>query len=493
MRCSAMRVIPVGPRRRARVPAPTRAALVLAVLFPLAASTARAEFGASLQTVARAYDSLETIDDIERVRSWRSLDQYARLTWDDLGRRKAWTIDTSLRYRLDWGTGKASYEHVDEEAGPGTRYDDDVDVMIARASWRSERGLVGVQLGRIQSVTGMGWKAFDGARLDFARLRNLRVFTFAGAPVDLAVNGAPDLGGFTCGAGVTGIVPRHGTFGVDYEIRKIDSDATALTSGFPRTTTEETAGFDMDLRFKDTEIAGNADYSLVYDSFGETAILLRQGIARRHHATLGLTRVRPIFPTDSIYAVFESNPYDEVRASYEFSTDSGRLAVGGYASRESYEDTALPGGDDIQRVAATVRWQDRSHGSHRSEGGWLDGWSGSRLTVRHDSDFDVTPRLRVGGGASFQDFENFAHLTDRDQIWALRARVGHDHFGKWDLALEVEQYFGRDRNATRGVLTFGTRFGSARHERPWWGGRIQHAWRPPVASSRDSQAEETEQ
>lgn len=441
--------------------------LTLAVLAALAAPHARAEFGGNLSTIARAYDSLQTIDGVQRVRSWRPIDQYARLTWDDLGPRRAWTIDTSVRLRLDWGTGTGTDDH-------------DFDVMIARAGWTSRGGLVGIQLGRIQSLAGFGWKAFDGARLDFAKLPNLRVSCFAGLPVEFADGGEPDVGSFTWGAGVTGVMPGHGSFGVDYELRK-----------FGDATTEESAGLDVSLRFEDTEISANADYSLLFDSFGESTLAIGQDVAGRHHVEARATRVEPIWSADSIFAVFDINPFTELRLSYEFHGGEG-LVIGGYASREDYQDTALPGPQDIRRAAVTARWGGRRRALHRSEIGWLDGWTGSRVALRHDSDWSATSRLRVGAGASMQDFRNFARLTDRDQIWSLRGRIAHDHYGRWNVGLEVEQFLGRDRDTMRGLLTFGTRFGSARRERPWWGGRASDAWTPPPATRSDAEASKEE-
>ena len=449
---------------RARPSSSLVPALALSLaLVAVFAIPARAEFGGNISFVGRAFDKLETLPGTQGVRSWRSADTYARLSWDDLGKQHAWTVDTSLRYRLDWGTGKTVNDH-------------DLDVLIARATWRSPARLLGLQLGRIQSLTGRGWKSFDGARLDFPKLPHLRVFVFAGLPVQLAESGAPDIGTFTWGTGVTGILPHHGSIGVDYELRKFGS-----------ITAEETAGFDASFRFGDTEISANADYDMVMDSFGETAIVVGQSIGAQHHLEARAVRVQPITPVDSIISAFDVNGYDEARLSYEF--DAGPemkdLALGGYVSRENYVDTDLAGQQDIQRASVTARWTGRREARHRSEAGWVDGWSGSRLALRHDSDWGLTPRMRIGVGASFQDFENFARLTDRDQIYAMRARLAHDHDGRWSIAAEVEQYIGRDRDTLRGMLTFGKRFGIARNERPWWGGRSNSGWAPNLPAGAD--------
>ena len=442
---------------RARRPI-SPASLVRVLVVALAAAhvpPARAEFGGNVSMVARAFDKLETLDGLQRCVSYRPVDMYTRLSWDDLGKRHAWAIDTSVRYRLDWGTGKVQDDH-------------DLDVLIARATWRSPSRLLGLQLGRIQSVTGLGWKSFDGARLDFPKLPHLRVFVVAGLPVELAESGAPDTGSFTWGTGVVGMFPHHGSIGVDYELRR-----------FGDLTTEETAGFDAAAQFGNTHVAVNADFDMVMDEFGETALVLGQDIARKHHVEARVVRVQPVTPIDSVFAVFDVNGYDEARLAYEFNADSG-LSIGGAISREDYVDTELTGDQDIDRVSATARWNGHHEARHRSELSWLDGWTGSRLALRHDSDWGLTPRLRIGLGASFQEFENFARLTASDQIYAVRTRLVHDHDGRWSVGAEIEQYFGRERDTLRGMLTVGARFGSARHERPWWGGRLRGGWAPPM-------------
>ena len=454
------------------------------LLVVLLAIPARAvEFSGSSTTILRSFDVLhvELRDNgqpIQRVISYRPLDQYLRFSWDDFGRRGAWSADVSVRGRVDLGTGKGSWQ------------EDDLDVLLAQARWRSAQRLVGLTLGRQQAITGMGWHAFDGARLDFEKLKRLRVFVHAGYPVDLFEGGASDMGGSTWGMGVTGVLPKHGTIGVDYEIRRGEGEvfdpATFTTHRKDGVLLEETAGFDASFHARKTTFDANADYSLLLDTFGETSFVLGQEIRRKHHLEARWTRVRPIFPSDSIWAVFELNPYDETRLSYEFRGD-GPLDVGGYVSFEDYTHEEHPGmtdpdpsdlPEDIRRAAATLRWEGRRDTVHRTEIGWQRGWTGARLGFRHDSDWSLNPRWRVGAGLSVHRYENRYRLDEPDEVAAVRGRIRHDHDGKWDLALEVEQYFGRDRNSMRASLIFGTRFGKARGTLPWWGG----AWTRSAAS-----------
>ena len=84
-----------------------RVLLLLASVWLLAPYPSRAgEFSGGTQTIVRAFDNIEYLDGMQRVRSWRPFDQYVSLTWDELGARKAWTVDTELRYQGDWGTGR---------------------------------------------------------------------------------------------------------------------------------------------------------------------------------------------------------------------------------------------------------------------------------------------------------------------------------------------------------------------------------------------------
>lgn len=439
--------------------------ILLQALLTLGVSAANSalagSFSGSSTTILRVFDVLhvellENDQPIRRVHAHRLLDQHLRLSWDDLGERGAWSSDVALRWRMDWGSAKSDWQ------------DDDLDILLAMARWRSRAGFVGLTLGRQQAITGMGWHSFDGARLDFEKSPRLKVFVHAGLPVDLWDGDGPDSDGFTWATGFTGVFGRLGSVGMDYELRRGDGNDL-----------EETAGFDARFRIRDTSLAANADYSVLLDEFGETSVVLGQEVARRHHLEARFTRVRPIFPSDSIFAVFELNPYDETRLSYEFRGD-GALSAGGYISWEDYarpritdvEPDPIPDDlpEDIRRIALTARWEGRREAVHRSEIGWQRGWTGGRIALAHDSDWGLNPRWRIGCGLSVHRYENRYRLTEKDEIVGARARIRHDHDGKWDVALEVEQFLGRDRDTTRATLVFGTRFGAARTSPPWWGG-----------------------
>lgn len=446
------------------------------LLIPCLAAPARAaEFSGSATTIVRAFDVLhvellENDQPIQRVHAHRSLDQSLRLTWDDLGARGAWSADVALRWRSDVASGAKGWQ------------EDDLDVLLASARWRSARGLVGLTLGRQQAITGFGWHAFDGVRLDLQKSPRLHAFVHAGLPVDLWDGGSSDSSGFTWATGLTGVVGRHGSIGMDYELRRGDDG-----------TLEESAGFDARFRAGRTTFEAAADYSVLLDEFGETTLVVGRPIRRKHHVEARFTRVRPVFPADSIFAVFELNPHDETRLQYEFRGDSP-LLLGGYVSWEDYVDAEITDAEpdpvpddlpeDIRRAAFTARWEGRRDAVHRSEIGWQHGWSGNRLALRHDSDIGLNPRWRAGGGLSVHRYENRYRLTEGDEVVGVRGRIRHDHDGKWDLALEIEQFFGRDRDSTRATLIFGTRFGAARTSAPWWGGTWTRSARQAPRSPR---------
>jgi hypothetical protein len=430
------------------------AAAAAAAACLLACTAFAGTFQGDATTIFRVYDLVhdaDQLDGVQRVRTYRPLDQYLRLSWDQLGAREGWSVDVSLRGRVDLASGK---EGVQE----------DFQVLHAHATWRSPRGTLDLSFGRLRSVVGLGWHAFDGARLDFRRLRRAQFFVQAGLPIPLGENEEPDWSGFTWGAGATFIAPEHGRLGFDYELRRFDG-----------VTTEETLGVDAELSAGRFELAANADYSVPNDRFGETAAVLRCGLARAQFLEARFTRVEPVLPTDSIFAVFTINAYSETRLSWERRGPKG-LDVGAFVSWEDYEDTGLEGEQDIQRAAATMRHEGSRRARHRGELGWQSGWSGDDLALRYDVDLDVTARLRVGGGVSVSRYENAYRLDEEDEEAVLRARVWYDHFGRWDLAIGIDQYWGRDRDTTRGQLVFRTKLGAARRERPWWGGHWGAAW-----------------
>jgi hypothetical protein len=447
-----------------------------------AGASGAAEFSGSTTTTLRVYDLIHSEllangQPIQRVISYRPVDQDLRLTWDDIGERGAWSVDLALRFRWDVGSGKAAWQT------------DDLDVLLAQARWRSQHGALGLTLGRQQSITGFGWHSFDGVRLGFDKSPHVKAFVIAGFPVELWEGGASMAGGRDLGAGITAVLPKHGSIGWSYERRSGDSTLLDFTTGQEAThrgvLLDETATMDARFRWKHSALTLASDYSLLLASFGETTAVLDRDIGRKHHVEARLSRVEPLFPSDSIFNVYDVNPYDEGRVSYEFRGD-GPLDVGGYVSYEHYkmhhhDDEMEPPPDpndvpddlppDIRRAGATLRWEGRHEAIHRSEIGWIHGWTGNRLALQHDSDWGLNPRWRVGVGASVHSYENRYRLTESDEVYGLRGRIRHDHDGKWDLALEVEQWLGRDRNSTRATLVFGTRFGKARGEMPWWGGR----------------------
>lgn len=451
---------------------PVRLALPFLAVALLPARPAPAvEFSGTATTIVRAYDLMhvELLDQntvVQRVISYRPVDQNVQLSWDEVGKRKAWSFDVSLRGRTDMNSGKG-----DPGIG-GSWQGSDLDVLVANARWRSKQGLVGLTIGRQNAITSYGWHAYDGVRLDFAKLKHLRVFVDAGLPVDLFDGGSPNTDGFTWATGVTGVFPKYGSIGADYEVRTEGGD-----------TLSEAAGFDAELHYKNFRFAADGNYSLLLEEFGETSAMVGGTVSKRHDLELRFTRVRPIFDSDSIFNAWDVNPYDETRLQYEYRA-KGPLDIGAYVSFEDYvpPDLGLDEGppptpedpsdlpEDIKRAAVTGRWETGHHGIHRSEIGWQDGWTGGRLALMHDSDWGLTPRWNVGGGASMHRYENRYRLVNSDEVWSMRARVKYDRDSKWSLALEVEQFFGRDRDTMRAMLVFDTRFGKARHSFPWWGG-----------------------
>jgi hypothetical protein len=439
---------------------PTFALLVLLVAAGGGAATAAAgTFAGSATTAVRAFDLVQQpIGDQQAVRSYRPLDQSVVLGFAELGRAGRWSVDVSLRGRVDLATGRSGGE-------------DDFDVLVAQARWRSRADLLHLTVGRQQSITGLGWRVFDGVRADFPKLRRADFFLFAGLPQEPFENGTPDLDSFTWGAGAAVRFPGLGRLGFDGVVRR-----------FEDRTTEETVGLDLDLKRGRTSFGANADYSVLLDRFGETAVVLSRELPKGHGLEARWTRVEPVFSADSVWAVFASNPYDELRLSWDRRGPRG-LDLGAFVSAESYEDTELPGEQDFRRAAFTVAWTGAGtrRASHRGEAGWQDGFSGSRLGGRYDVDADVVPRVRVGGGASIHRYENLYRLTDADQTVSLRARVAYDHFGRWTLAVEAQQLWGRDRDTLRGSLVFSAKLGAARRERPWWGDPWGPAWGGGVA------------
>ena len=423
-----------------------------AALLVGSATGARAgEWSGRSTTTFRAFDLKQSIVGAPRTVRYRPLDEMLSVSAWDLGQGRAWRVDVAVRGRLDLAGG--------QRGG-----DDDFDVLFANAAWASPRDRVGLTLGRQLAVSGFGWHGYDGARFELSHPRRGKLFAFAGLPVSVFANGAPDTDDLTWGAGGAVVFPSRGSLGVEYEVRRFD-----------HVKTEEWAGLDLNLAWARTRVAANADYSALLGRFGETALVVGHELRPRHFLEARFTRVEPVFPADTIWAIFATNPYDEVRASYELR--GPRLGLGGYVSREDYMDTDVPGAQGVERAAVTMSFAGgRRSARHRGEIGWQFGFSGSRLALSADSDLDVAARWRAGGGLSIHRYENVYRLTEEDEQVALRGRLTYDHRGRWDLGCEVEQFFGRDRDVLRAMLVFDVKLGQSRRERPWWGGRWGGAW-----------------
>jgi len=428
----------------------------LAVLLP-SAPVAR-EFSGSSTTIFRLFDL--HLPESEDVRPWRPVDQLLTLSWARLGREEAWSIDTTLRGRVDLAT-----DHDGAQ--------EDFQVLHAEASWRSSKGRYGLILGRQRTLTGLGWSAFDGARFDFRPRRRGRLFAFAGLPVPIGENSWPDGDGLIFGGGASYSWPEHGSVALDYESRNEDGIVVS-----------EVLGSDLQLDVGRVSLTANADYSLGQGRFGETNAIAEVRLGRRHFVEASFRRTQPLFRADSILSVFLANASTEKRAGYEYRGD-GRFRIGAFFARENFEDTAVEElqdperpvrPEDLERFALTATLGGPRESEYLLELAWQEGWAGERLGGRFDASWDWVRGLRGGAGLSVHRYENLHGLTEADEQYSLRARLSHDHRGRWDLGGMIEHFWGRDRDSLRGSLVFRVKLGAARRQRPWWGGRDGWAW-----------------
>ncbi|MEM7248411.1 MAG: hypothetical protein AAF533_23960 [Acidobacteriota bacterium] len=435
---------------------------LLAATLLVVPGLATAEVTGSTTTIFRFFDLRHDRPEVESVRTYRPLDQHVRLNWSDLGAKDRWEIDLHARGRVDLATGQRGGE-------------DELQVLLAEATWRRPSGKLSVHLGRQRSLTGLGWRAFDGVKVQGRPNSHVHLFGSLGFPVELGENESSDTDGLTYAGGLRLRLAKTGSFGLDYERREFDGKVR-----------EETAGADLELRLGRVQVHANADYSLLLDRFGETAVVASFSPAPRHHVEGRVLRVQPILPADSIFVVFTSNPVTEQRVAYTYRTDKG-LSLGTYFLHANYEDTDVPGPEDLDRAAVTASY--RGPGvrktKHRGEIGWQSGFSGDRLAARYDVDFDLNPRWRLGGGAAVNRYENRYRLDDSDQVVALRSRLTYRWRQRFELAMSLEQFFGRDRDNLRGSVVVRTLLGKARQQRPWWQGGFDEGWVSRPAESRE--------
>lgn len=292
------------------------------------------------------------------------------------------------------------------------RSDDAFDAILGYGQWLG--GPLRVRVGRQEVVSGLGFPAFDGGSVSYARGPTL-LEAYGGRslarglrePANDALRGIEDYlvdeGAYLFGASLRRRL--DGAVLTARYHREILSDGSGLVG--------ERASLDFATALPDVRVTGSVDYDFGFSRWGKSHLTV--GMPLRDGRVLVEATARryvPYFQMSTIWGFFEPVSYSEVelRGSWSHGSDLGVWVSGG---RRHYGDTDTqvllgPLTDKGWRANAGARWQLLSSvvvdGSYRLEWGPGAFLSSGDVAVRLDTGEGATFTL---SGTSFQQVEEF--------------------------------------------------------------------------------------
>ena len=292
------------------------------------------------------------------------------------------------------------------------RSDDAFDAMLAYAQLL--RGSFTYRLGRQEVRSGLGFPAFDGGSVTYARGMN-QVAAYGGRslarglrePTNEALRGIED---FLVDEGVY-------LFGASVRSRL---EGAVVTARYHRETLADGSGLvgergsvDFSTTLPRLRVTGSVDYDFAFNRLGKSDVTV--GLPLENGRVLveaSARRYTPYFQLSTIWGFFEPVSYSELELRGSWSPGSV-LGVWASAGRRNYQDTETqtllgPVSDSGWRTNAGARWQVRPgwtvDGSYRLEWGPGAFLSSGDVALR----FDAWDRLNLSvSGTSFQQVEEF--------------------------------------------------------------------------------------
>jgi hypothetical protein len=141
-------------------------------------------------------------------------------------------------------------------------------------------------------------------------------------------------------------------------------------------------------------LTGGVRYNLLLSEFDDQQLALRVRASARQWLTAEMTYLAPNFDGDSIWNVFSTGAYRDVRGTYELGLAEGvKLYARGFARHflaapgEVASDARWAGG-----VSAGLAWR-RTRGVLRGDGYFDDGYGGLKAGVDVSGRWEVRPRV----------------------------------------------------------------------------------------------------
>ena len=422
--------------------------------------------GAAAGDAAYAYDftiDVQTVGQGYQVRGYaptganelltrRRLTQYLNLNVTDIApdrwhpegaaERNVLTVDVALRFDSDFGGYLLARPSGPDEIRELKQ--NHVDVLYAYLAGRDFGGRLDFQLGRQMHFDLVDFYAFDGADVAVRVRRPLVVEAFAGTevrgerPLSSPIY---ELDGTSIGSQDPATRPNQAT-----ELRPLVGGALALDNWGPLTArlayrriwsaTADAQPGDPASGVNDEKLALTASAALggrVYASLGlrynilvglldDQQAAVRVSLSPRQSISAEYVYLAPTFDGDSIWNIFSTGAYRDVRASYELNVLAGlRLSARAFVRFFDTTPGEIAGGQDVAAGGPNGR---------RAQGGSVGAqWRTDRGMLRADGYYDGGYGGRKAGGdlsARYLAHWRTLQLEGRLSGWTWRSDLQPD-------------------------------------------------------------------
>lgn len=412
------------------------ARLLVGLIVCGAAAPARAyDFSVDVRTIGQGYQVRGFAPDgTNELLSRRRLTQYLDLNVFDIGPdswhgddggRNVFYVDASVRFDADFGgyilgapTGVNSIQELNQNG---------LDILYAFLGGRNVGGHVDFQLGRQLHFDLIDFYAFDGADVLFHATRTFGVEAFAGTEVRGTLPlSSPiyELDGTSAGSRDPATRPAQnsemsplagaalvagapaGPWSARLSFREIWSATANQQPGEPSSgiNQEVVSLTAMAAWGNRIFLSGGLRYNVLFDELDDEQLALRVKLTPRQWLTLEHDFLAPTFDGDSIWNIFSTGAYRDLRASYEIALPRGVKAYArGFArfylaTTDEIATTGPYAGQDVGAMAPGGRfaaggsvgaaWRN-ARGMLRADAYWDDGYGGRKAGV------DATTRVKV--------------------------------------------------------------------------------------------------
>ena len=417
-----------------------RAAAMMALAAVVVAPAGRAvayDFVLTARTVGQGYQERRYgVGGATELLSRRRLTQYLSLSVFDIepagwrgerGDRNLVSLEVGMRFDTDFGsfltqrpTGLDSIRELSQNQ---------VDVLYAYLLARDVGGHLDLQLGRQLHYDLVDFYSFDGAdaRVRIGPFASLQAFSGTEVRGELPLS-APlyELDGTSVGSRDRATRPEQsaawrpmvgGALAIDRALpvsarvayRRVFSSTVDAQPGDPASgVNHETLSLTADARWRERVfVSAGARYNLLVAAWDDQQLAVRLRLAARHLLSAEYSYLAPTFDGDSIWNIFASGAYRDLRASYDLDvTTAWRVHLRGF-----WRAFVNPPETPVELAAAAVGGSRAFGGNLGAEvrgtrgrarvdgyaeagfGGWKVGGDASGRWVLHPNLFEVEGRV----------------------------------------------------------------------------------------------------